>query len=290
MVISENHKAILYTLLGILLFSITTALAKWLTMSNNVFLVTFFRNSLGFLFILAVVFYKQRIFLPKPKTSISNHMLRGFLGFIATLALFLSFAKLPLQDATVLTYLGPLILTILSVLVLREKLDWKNWLSLTIGFIGILLILKPSGMVSTTGLTFGIFAALSNACALIVIKKISKQESALTITFYYLLISTLFSTIFLPFVWETPSQLHIGGMVLLGISSSLAHYCLATGLRHAPASTVAPFNYTSIIWASLFGILFWNEDIRVSLLLGGFLIIGSGVFMALSKKKSSLPT
>ncbi len=281
---SEHHKAILYTLVGILFFSITTALAKWLTEANHVLLVTFFRNFLGFIFVFGVVLYKQKSIAPTIGTSLSNHMLRGGLGFIATISLFLSFEKLPLQDATVLTYLGPFFLTILSLFLLSEKQDWKSWVSIACGFLGILLILNPSGMVSTGGLLFGVFAAFSNACALIVIKKISGKETSLTITYYYMLISTILSAVALPFVWSTPSPIHLLGLAVLGICSSLAHYCLATALRHAPASTVAPFNYTSIIWAILFGMLFWDESLRPIVFLGAAFIIGSNIFIAKHKK------
>ena len=280
---SDEQKGILFTLAGAFFFTLTTAVSKEVTPETNALFVTFFRNLIGLIILTALHIKTRGLSFPRPKASFKNHFLRAALGLMATAFLFQSFASLPMQNATALTFTGPFFTTLLSFTLLKEYVGRSKWLSIGTGFLGVLLILNVTAHLSISGFVFGLLAALCNAGAIIVIKSISKTEPSFVIVYFYTLLATLISALWMPFNWFPMTAEIAILLILLSACSIAAHYLIAKGLSLAPASTLSPFNYSSLIWSTFIGLIIWQESLTITGV-AGCILIGASGYMITRKK------
>ncbi len=281
--LSDEHKGILFTLAGAFFFTLTTAFSKEVTPETNALFVTFFRNLIGLIILTAIHIKTNGVSFPRPRASFKNHLLRACLGLMATAFLFQSFASLPMQNATALTFTGPFFTTLLSFALLKEHVSRAKWASIATGFLGVLLILNVTADLSISGFIFGLLAAFCNASAIIVIKSISRTESSFVIVYFYTFLATIISSLWMPFNWFTLTAEISALLIFLASCSVAAHYLIAKGLSLASASTLSPFNYSSLVWSTLIGMAIWQENPTLIGISGCILIGLSGYIMTRKK-------
>lgn len=212
------------------------------------------------------------------------NLVRSVSAVFALLCFIASFRLIPLAEAYSLTFTTPLFIVALAPILLKEKIKRHQCVIICVGFLGVLTIARPTFQ---NTLNSGAFIALAGsffyAVSLILIRKQSVQDTATFIVTTILALSILTTGIALPFVW-TPFDLKTLGMfVILGILGGSAQYIMVHAYRSVPIATIAPFDYVSIIWASVFGYIFFDEISDHLSIVGACLIIGSGLYLIRQK-------
>jgi drug/metabolite transporter (DMT)-like permease len=240
-----------------LLFAVMGALVKSLAAHLPNEMVVFFRSAMGLLALLPWVWRSGLGHLATRRWR--GHLLRGLAGLAAMYCYFYALAHLPLAEATLLNYSTPLFVPFIAMLWLGENISHRLWVPIGLGFLGIVLILKPGLSLFTPASLIGVGAGVFAALAMTSIRRLTHSEPALRIVFYFSAVGTAVSAVPLAWRWQTPEP---GLWVLLigmGVVGSLAQLLLTRAYSCAPAAHVGPFSYATVVFAAAAGWLFWGE-------------------------------
>jgi drug/metabolite transporter (DMT)-like permease len=212
-----------------------------------------------------------------------GHLFRGLIGNSAMIIFFLSVAKLPLADANALSFASPLFITALSMPLLGEAVGKHRWSAVIVGFAGVMVMTNPGGNWFSgnagVGAGMGVLAAFMSALMTITIRQLNKTEPPVRIVFYFATIGTILFGGLLSIFWVTPTLPELGGLVLVGLIGGLSQLLMTYAYRHAPASTLAPFGYVSILWSTVLGYLIWSELPGPRIMIGAAIVIVSGLYI-----------
>jgi drug/metabolite transporter (DMT)-like permease len=257
------------------MFTVMNVFAKLLSVNHSVIEIAFYRNLIACLPFLFLVFVLGRrdILVIHSKPSLVG--LRAVLGALSLMTTFLAFSLMPMAETTVLLFTASLFIPVLGVFFLGERVGPWRWAAVVIGFAGVVVMAQPGGHVHLLGITVALGAALMHATLQIVLRYLGRYESPETITFYFLVVGTLVTALPLPFVAVTPSLAEVPLLFGVGLSGALAQWLLSVAFRNAPAAIVTVFNYSGIVWATLFGWLIWNDWPLPTVLAGAAIVIAS---------------
>ena len=266
-----------------LIFACGWAMIKLAGSRLPVFEVVFFRASLSLLLLFAIMLWRGSSFRGR------NHkllFLRGLLGFLGIATSFTAMIKMNLGNASILLNTFPLFVALAAPILIGEKFRRINFIFVIIAFAGIGLIMKPTHHifhdVALLGLMSGIFAALSVIC----VRRLTLTDSSSVITFYFTLITTLATIPFVAgeFVWPTK----IEWLLLFGIGTAvtIGQLLMTKAYSYAHAATVSPFAYSSVILAYIFGIILWNDIPDIFSIIGGALIVATGIAITISEGRA----
>ena len=207
------------------------------------------------------------------------HVLRTVLG-LGTMALaFTALFYLPLAEATTIGFAAPFFGVVLSALVLGEKVGRYRWSAVFVGFIGVLIVMRPAGNnLDPTGLIIAIASAFGVGCVTITIRQISKTESTQTIVLWFTGLSTLAAATLMPVYGQAHDLSGWAILLALGLFGGIGQLLMTASLRLAPVSVVTPFDYVQLIWAVALGWLVWQTQPPSTTWAGAAVIIGSGLF------------
>lgn len=193
----------------------------------------------------------------------------------------------PLPTGTVIMFMTPIIVTMMSSLLLGEQVGWRRWMGIAVGFLGALVVTAGSEWSGTTSLfSIGLLlvAAFTNASYQTVTRRL-RNDHPLTTLFYAAALGAVFTSILLPVSpWVWPDITGWGLLVLAGLAGCLGHLCLIRAYTLAPAAVVAPFAYSSLVWATIYGFLIWGDFPTLSTFVGAAMIIGSGLYIFLRER------
>jgi len=274
--------------LGMFLFNIGNAVAKEASEALTIAQVIFFRCLFGILMLSSYVFFKKDISLIKTK-NLPLQLGRGIAGFLGLYFLFQSCNLLPLSEATAISFAATVFITALSVPLLKEHVGIHKWAAVLVGFLGILIVVKPSGNVNILGAAAGISSALFEALIMVLARILGRQDQAFTTVFYHTLVSLLLSGAMCLLNWVPPSLNHVLMLAGLGVAGVMGHVAVTKAYAVAPAVVVAPILYTMIIWGGLTGYLVWGEVPELSFYLGVLLVIASGIYIIYRETKDHVP-
>ncbi|MDA1062997.1 MAG: DMT family transporter [Proteobacteria bacterium] len=262
-----------------LMFTIMNVFAKLLSENHSVIEIAFYRNLIATLPFLFVIFGlgRREILVLRKKSGLV--MTRAVLGTVSLVGTFAAFSMLPMADATVLLFASSLFIPILSVLVLHESVGPWRWAAVVIGFAGVLIMARPSGDVYALGIAIALGAAFLQAILQIILRHVGQHERPETITFYFFLIGTIVTALPLPFIAVRPTVEEIPMLLGIGLSGAAAQWLFSTAFRHASAAIVTVFNYSGIIWATLFGWLIWNDWPLPLVFVGATVVIASNILI-----------
>ncbi len=196
-------------------------------------------------------------------------------------------SQVPLATATTIMFMSPILVTLLSIMVLGEHVGIRRWAGIVLGFIGAIIVMRVwetglSGL--NQGALFLLAAALANACYQITTRRL-RLDSPYTSLLFTAAAGALVTSFLLPFHWSMPDMKGWLLLISSGFIGCLGHLFLIKAFQSAPASVVAPFSYSSLIWATSMGFLIWGDVPQISTLVGAALIIGSGLYIFLREKK-----
>jgi len=207
------------------------------------------------------------------------HLGRGMLGLSTMVTAFAALTFLPLAESATIGFAAPLFSVILSYLILSEPVGRHRWSAVAIGFVGVLIVMRPGGThLPPVGLALAVAAAFGTAAVTITIRQIGRTESTPTIVLWFTLFSIFATGLLMPFFGQA-HDLHGWGILLaLGLFGGIGQLFLTSALRFAPVSVVVPFDYTQLLWAVLLGWLLWDTHPPASTWAGAAVIVASGLY------------
>jgi len=277
---TDHLKGITAILIAIVAFSVMDAMMKYLGETYLPLQVTTLRGwaSLPFILLLVAVTHGWRELKPNRWVL---HIVRGLLA-IAMLVLFIySVRTLSLSSSYAVFLSAPLLVTALSVWILHENVDWQRWLAIAIGLVGVIAMLRPSAseMISLGALA-SLGAAFCYAFAAIMIRALSRTETTISISFSFLLVIACVAGALAAPKWIAVQWMaHWPWILTLGIAGAIGQYFIIEAFRHAPASVVAPFDYTALIFGALLDWILWNTLPESRMMLGAIIVVGSGLYL-----------
>jgi drug/metabolite transporter (DMT)-like permease len=210
------------------------------------------------------------------------HLTRTAGGLAGMFGAFAGYTWLPLATASVLGFTMPLFLTALSVLVLRERVGWRRWTAVVVGFLGVVLVARPGGGEALPiGPVLAVLAGgLGWAVAMISIRKMGEAgEHGVSIVLWFAIASAVISGIATIPVWVTPTAWEWFLLVVIGVVSAGAQLLMTEGYRRGETTLLAPFEYSALLWTMLLGALVWGEWPEPVALLGFAVLVGAGLFI-----------
>ena len=284
MIISKESTGIIFGILAYFCFSILDATQKTLILYHSVFqllLVKYF-----FVLFLSLIESKRKnnINFYKSK-SIKLQIFRSLLSVIESGCFVLSFKYLSLADAHSVGSLAPVIVVALSAIFLKEKVSTKIWIAIFIGFIGVLIILRPTSSIFDPKALFPLLAAFVLGLYQVVTKKVSEHDTTETSLFYTSIIGIFIMSLLASNFWNPVSSSSYILFFIIGIFFSLGVYLQIIALSMARASIIQPFHYTLIFWAIILGYIFYNDIPDLFTIVGAVIITLSGIFVLTQSTK-----
>lgn len=261
------------------LFSGMDAVAKWLVEDFSIFQILAMRGIFSVVLLVPILTHQHGLTGIVRTSNLTGQILRSMCGIGAMFGFFAALRYLPLADATAIGFSGSLFMAALSVPLLGERVGFKRWVAILFGFCGVLIIVQPGSATFQVASLLVILSALLYALMMIATRWLSRTESNVSMVFYHSLVSTLIGFVALPFVWVTPSLLDWVLFAVLGIFATIAHLAIAQAFRLAPVAIVGPFEYSTLLWATVIGYIVWNEFPGPSVWYGSIILVLAGLFI-----------
>ena len=272
------RRGIFYMVAAVFVFASVNALVKWEVALYPVTEVVFFRCL--FALIPCTLLMATHGGLAALRTSkLGEHFTRAIAQFGSMFCIFTAFGMMPLADAVAITFSNPLFLTVLSIPLLGEKVGRHRWGAVLVGFVGVLIMTQPGAGVLNAGAFFALANAAIGAFVTTAIRRMSVTEAPTTLVVYQVGFNALFATLLLPFGWTTPTLADAAILALIGLGSGVGQYWWTQAFRLAPAAVNAPFSYTAMVWAVMFGYLLWGDVPTPALLAGAAVVVTSGLYI-----------
>ena len=253
------------------------AIVRFLSPSIHPFELAFFRSLFGFIVILPLL-------LRGGIDSVRTHqprlqMLRGVVSIAAMMSWFYGLSMVPLAEATALSFTNVIFGSLAAIIFLREKMTMARGIAVFIGFVGVLVILRPGFVQMDIGVVCVLFSALCWGCSVVIVKQLGRTDAAVSIVAWVGIQLSILSLPFALSVWVWPTMEEWLWLSLLGTLATIGHLCMVQGLKLTDAMTIFPLDFTRLIWASLFGFFIFSESPDVWTFVGAGIIVISGTFM-----------
>jgi drug/metabolite transporter (DMT)-like permease len=261
------------------MFTVMNVFAKLLSAHHSVIEIAFYRNLIACMPFLILIFGfgRRDILVIQSKPRLIG--IRAAVGSLSLVTTFAAFSLMPMADTTALLFTSTLFVPVLGVFFLKEKVGPYRWAAVFIGFAGVVIMVKPTGDVYALGIAVAMVAALMHAILQIILRYLGRYERPETVAFYFVVIGALLTALPMPFVAVQPTMAEIPFLFGVGLSGAAAQWLLSVAFRNAPAATVTVFNYSGIVWATLFGWMIWNDWPLPAVLAGAGVVIASNALI-----------
>ncbi|MEQ1955267.1 DMT family transporter [Mesorhizobium sp. CN2-181] len=268
---------IVLMLLGALLFTLNDTVGKWLVSTYSVGQLLLIRSGAAIL-VLAPFLWRGGLTPLFKVERPGMQALRVLLASGEVYAFYFAVIYLPLADAMTYWLAAPIYVAALSPFLLGEKVGWRRWTAIFLGFCGVLIALEPSSATLTPAAIISILGSLAFTFMLIS-SRILRGTPDVTLVFWQMIGAAVVGLATAPFGWVTPDLRDFLLLALLGVVAMGAHVCINRALKLADAATVVPFQYTQLFWAILFGWLVFSDVPRLNMMIGATIIVASGLFI-----------
>lgn len=280
----SNLRGIVCMLAATALFTVMGASARYVSERIHPFEVVFFRNAFGFVLLLPLVLsYGLRHFRTQ---RFGLHVARAA-GHVAEMTIyFVGLTMIQYAQVQALTFTTPLFTALLAVFFLRERIHARRIAALAVGFLGAMIVIRPGFVPVDTGSLLILLSALGWAGVILVVKQLTRTDSSITITAWMVVLMSPVSLIPALFVWQWPTPAEWAWLAVAGIAGTLGQLLVTQAFRVADTMAVMPFDFTKLIWASLIGFLVFDEVPSVFTWIGGCVIFGGALYVALRERQS----
>ena len=283
---SLQHTAggIAFMCAGVASLCVNDAMAKLLTATYSPLQILFMRNVIALPLAIALTIAMSGVPALRSHRPLA-HLLRGFLWIAATMFFFTSLMHLGLAEATAIIFVAPLFITAISAIFLREHVGWRRWLAVLIGFLGVLIVVRPGGAAFQPAALLPVGAAIVYAVLMISSRFVDKRETVWTLLLWLTGTGAFLSAFIVPFVWVPLRGEDV--WLFLGVAAfgTAGMTMMSQAFRMAPATVVAPLDYTALIWATGLGFLIWGDVPDLATYLGAAVIIASGIYVILRESR-----
>lgn len=273
----RNQLGILLAVAAIFCLATMEASAKFLIEDYPIQMVVWARFTLHFLVTLPIFFIGGRRRYLHTGRPVA-HVVRSLILLLASVLFIGALTKIPLAEATSLVFTAPLIVTALSALILHEQVGPRRWIAILVGFAGVLVILRPSADFNWY-LLLPLATGFCYAGYQFATRVLSFTEPTLTLFFYTVVAGVVVSSAALPFYWITPDLEAAAIFVITGLFGFLGQFLMIRALQEGEASIVAPFIYTQLIWATIFGFFLFGDFPDLWTFIGAGIVVGSGIYI-----------
>ncbi|MBX7146263.1 MAG: DMT family transporter [Alphaproteobacteria bacterium] len=280
--LSLSTKATLLMITAALFFSWLGASVRLLSSSIHPFEIVFFRCLFGFVFMVPWLIKYWAGFLGSNQWGL--YFWRSCLSLLGTLFSFMGLALIPFAQATALSFTIPIFATILSIILLNEKVRYRRWSAIIVGFAGILIIIRPDMHNINYGMIYTLAAAFITALVTVIVKKLTATESVYAIVLHTTFILTPLSLPLALFHWSWPEWQDWPWLIGIGFSGSIAHLCMVYSFSLADASHVMAYDYIRMIFAVILGWFLFSELPDLWTWIGSAIIILSTLYIAYREK------
>jgi len=287
---STAGRGILMALLATVAYAVVDTLSKYQARDYPVEMIVWARYAVPLALLLAV-------FLPQRGRRMLRtgfpllQLVRGVLLTAGTIFIVFAYRVMPIAEAQAISFIHPLLLTLLAVVFLGEKVSRLGWVAVLLGFSGVLVIVRPGGGLFTIAALLPLGLALSFSSYQIFTRMIARQEDSINSLFCVLLVGTVVMSLALPFAWIAPTAKGLLLFALIGITSGIGHFSTIKALEYAPASLVAPFAYIQLLWVSILGVVVFGDFPDPLTLVGMGIVVAGGLLVAAShRRKHIAPT
>ena len=274
---------IFFILASITLYSCLDALAKWTVTIYAAAQFLLIRSTTGVAVLLPFVARNNfAAFRNVPRPGLQ--VLRLVLALTEILLFFTAIYYLPLADTITYYLSSPIIVVALSAIFLGEKVGWRRWSAVLVGFIGVVIAMNPQASSISFGALIAIVGAFGSAVLMLVTREL-RGTSQTFLAFTQVCGTLLFGAVYAPFVWITPQWSHVGIFLVAGVVSVCGLLCANRALTLASASVLAPYKYTAIGFAALFGYLVFGDVPSPNMIVGAIIIVASGLYIFMRERK-----
>lgn len=242
------------------------------------FVIVFFRTLFATLMFVPFLFRNGLKVLKT--THMNQHVWRGFLSLFVTLGLFYAVANIPLAEAVAINYSAPVFAAVGAILVLKEKAHWPRIMAIILGFIGVLIVMRPGFQEITLGIWAALLGSFLFAGVLVLTKSLSNSDRPELIALYSFLFMLPPSFVVALFYWTWPTAEVMVILIAIGVLVSMTQTALARAFAHSEATAVLPIDFSRLIFATILGFLAFGEKVDLYSWAGGVIILGSTVFVA----------
>ena len=283
--LNNNIMGIIFMTLGMFCLSVNDVVVKGLNISFPVWEVIFFRAFSGILvsFVLIFIFGWKSLKTKKP----IRHFVRAFSAVGCVIFYFFGLKFLLLSENIAIVHSAPIFAALLAVPILGERLGIHRVTAIVIGFIGVIIIVKPATDVFKLVSILPLISALFMASVYLSTRSLMNTDSSIAIIFYYSLALLITSIVFFPSDFAMPNIVQLIPLMSLGGMGSFGHYFMSQAAKNAEVVVISPFEYSSFIFVGIMGYIFYNEVPSISIIIGGILIILGGVYIAYREQKVS---
>lgn len=290
--------AALWALFATMAFSINDGLIKFLAGDYALHQIVFIRSVSALIIVSLIIVPLSGGFAQARTTRLGAHILRALCLVFANLFFYMALAELQLAEVAGIFFVAPFLVSIFSVIFLGEHVGPQRWFAISLGFIGVLLIVRPGTDAFQVEAILPILAAISYASFHIMTRKLGRTETVVSLTLYptlvflgvagvigltlgqgALVLGDSSALTFLTRVWVWPNTWDFGVMIFIGLGIATGGYAISVAYKSAEAALVAPFEYTALIYAAAFGYLFFNEWPDTMSWVGLSIVLASGLFM-----------
>ncbi|MFS4436800.1 DMT family transporter [Paracoccaceae bacterium GXU_MW_L88] len=268
---------ILVALCGFAVFATHDAIIKHLGASYSVFQIIFFAGLFALIPMTFIMGADRRedTFRPNNPLWVAGRVVSGL---IAMASAFYAFSVLPMTEVYAILFTTPLLVTALSVPILGETVGKWRWMAVVMGLIGVVVVLRPGSSDLTFGHATALIGALANAFSALITRKIGPQERPVVMVLFPMLGTLIVMACLQPAVYQPPTLTALALMAVVGLFSVTGQLASVFAYSRAPAAMIAPLQYSQIIWATIFGLLFFDETPDKWVAIGTAIIIASGLF------------
>lgn len=277
-------KGIVCMVAGAALLTANDAVIKWLTGGYPVGQILFLR---GIFVLVPIAFFVWRAggISTLRTRDYKGHAIRAALVLLGTFLFVSGLRYLPLAEAISIAFAGPLFITALAPPLLGERVGWRRWMAVLAGFVGVLIIFKPGGAVFQWAALFTLGASLTGAFRDLLTRRMSAGETSEALLFYTSLGVMLGALASAPFGWKPVALADWGWFALNGLLIGGAHFLMIETFRYAEAALVAPFKYSTVLWATVFGYMIFGDVPETTTLIGGAVVVSAGIYILHRERK-----
>jgi len=283
-------KGIAFKVISAVLFAVMSALIRFLGARYPIGEVVFYRSAFAIIPVMAIYAWRGELAAVVRTERPLGQLGRGVISVVGMFCNFGALARLPLVESNAISFTSPLFSVVLAAFILHEQVRIYRWSAVIIGFIGVLVVLAPhlsgdeltvamASATSLSGIIYAITGSVANAGTVIQTRRLTESETTSSIVFYFSLFCAAAGLVTWPFGWVSPTGTEFAALASIGFLGGTAHIFLTESYRYASASVVAPFDYTSMIWALVLGYAMFGETPTIMIVTGSAIIAASGLFV-----------
>jgi drug/metabolite transporter (DMT)-like permease len=281
---SHLGRGILMAILATMSYALVDTLSKYMVRGYPVTMVVWARYAVPCLLLLAVFAPRRGRGLLRTAFPLIQ-IGRGLLLMAGTLFIVFAVKAMPLAEAQAISFIHPVLLTLMAVLFLGEKVGKLGWVAVFLGFAGVLIIIRPGGGLFTWAALLPLGMAFTYSSYQLLTRRIAGSESAINSLFYVMLVGALVMSAVLPFDWVSPDLTAALLFALIGMIAGIAHFFMIKALEYAPASLLAPFAYVQLLWVTLLGMAVFGDLPDGVTLIGVGVVVAGGLLVAIARKR-----